>query len=145
MPHRLSAPTIGRAVLGTATVLFLVIALLLRDDPRWYVAAGTAGVFWTLWDLVWSHVLAPLGRWIVQAFSGGLAGPPPNVRPTLEDTIRLLESHVAGKAARGVQLQAAIRLEEIYRMVKKDPGRARDVIRRMRDRFPDAVELRRYE
>jgi hypothetical protein len=144
MPHRLSAPTVGRAILGTATVLFFVMALVVRDDPRWYVAAGAAGIFWTLWDLVWGHLLAPLGHWIVLAFSGGLGGPPPNVRPTLEDTIRLLESHITANAARRVQLQAAIRLEEIYRTVKNDPGRARDVIRRVRERFPDAWELDRY-
>ena len=145
MPHRLSAPAVGRAVLGTATAVFVLVALLVRDDPRWYVAAGAAGALWTLWDLVWDHVLAPFGGWIHDALSGGLAGPQPNLRPTLDDTIRLLEGHIAGNARRGVQLQAAMRLEEIYRTVKKDPARAREVIRRVRERFPDAVELSRYE
>lgn len=151
MPHRLSPAAVGRRVLGTATIAFLVIALLVRDDPRWYVAAGAAGIGWTLWDFLWDHVLNPFGDWLRDLVSGGLGGPPPNLRPTLEDTIRLLEGHIEGGASRPVQLQAAVRLEEIYRTVKeeiyrtvkKDPARARAVIARVRARFPDAEELRR--
>ncbi len=45
-------------------------------------------------------------------------------RPTLDDTIRLLESHLSQGASRSVEIQAAIRLEEIYRTVKQDPGGA---------------------
>lgn len=144
MPGSLSPAAVGRRLLGTATVAFFVIALVVRDDPRWYLAAGAAGVWWTLWDVLWDHVLGPFGGWLYDLLTGGIGGPPPGARPTLDDTIRLLESHIEGGAARPVQLQAAVRLEEIYRTVKKDPARARAVIARVRERFPDAEELARY-
>jgi hypothetical protein len=73
----------------------------------------------------------------------GTGGDPVNMRPTLDDTIRLLESHLAGAAHPRVRIQAAIRLEEIYRTVKKDPDRARSVRERARALFPDAPEWRR--
>lgn len=134
-----------RRIFGGATIVFGAIGLLLRDDVRWFAASGACGALWLGWDVLRDHVLAPFGDWVHHALSGGLAdGPPPNTRPTLDDTIRLLESHIAGDASRAVQINAAIRLEEIYRLVKKDAAKARDVIKRVRGRFPDAAELRAY-
>lgn len=140
-----SISAIVRRVFGGATIVFGAIGLLLRDDPRWFAASGACGALWLAWDVLRDHVLAPFGEWVHHALSGGITGgPAPNTRPTLEDTIRLLESHIAGEASRGVQINAAIRLEEIYRLIKKDEAKARDVIERVRGRFPDAVELGSY-
>jgi hypothetical protein len=44
-----------------------------------------------------------------------------------------------------VQIQSALRLAEIYRLTRQDPERARDVIARVRARWPDAPELQRFE
>ncbi len=66
-------------------------------------------------------------------------------RLSLDDTIRLLEGHIERGASRRVEINSAIRLEEIYRMVKKDPAAAGRVIERVRERYPDAVKLRRYD
>jgi hypothetical protein len=65
--------------------------------------------------------------------------------PTLDDTVRLLEHHLQPGVARSVVVQSAIRLEEIYRTVRQDPGKAREVIARARDLFPEAEELRHYQ
>ncbi|HEX9730184.1 MAG TPA: hypothetical protein VGA37_16945 [Gemmatimonadales bacterium] len=136
---------IVRVAFAVATILFAVAGYL-AHDARLYVASGAFAVLWTLWDLVWDHVVAPFGEWVaVTLLQGGADGPPPNTRPTLEDTIRLLESHLASdETAPHVKIQAAIRLEEIYRTVKKRPDRASDVVRRISQRFPDAAELARF-
>jgi len=143
----LSPTRIVRVVLGAGTMVFGLIALLVaRDDPRFWGAAGALGILWWGWDLVVEHVLRPLSGWAAGVFSGaaGDGSPSPNTRPTLDDTIRLLESHLEGRASRQVVVNAAMRLEEIYRTVKKDPSRARRAIARAKQRFPDAEELERY-
>jgi hypothetical protein len=134
---------IVRNVFATATVVFGLLGLVLRED-RFLAAAGVCGILWTLWDVVWSRILGPGGQWALRTFTEGAGGPPPNVRPTLDDTIRLLESHLDHGATEEVQVQAAIRLEEIYRTIRKDPVRARAVIARVRARFPDSEELTRF-
>jgi hypothetical protein len=141
----ISVTRIGRTIFGSATIGSGLVALLLRDDARWFAAAGVFGLLWWSWDLLLDHVFVPLGEWMAQVFTSGVAqGAAPNVRPTLEDTIRLLEGHIRKRASRQVEINAAVRLEEIYRTVKRDPERARDVIARVRERYPDARELERY-
>lgn len=133
---------IGRIVFGTATILTGLGGVVFRDDSRWFLLAGSLGILWWTWDLFVEHVLVPFAAWASNLFVSGTGdGPPPNLRPTLEDTIRLLESHLEHRASRRVEINAALRLEEIYRTVKKDPERARGVIRRVRERYPDAPEL----
>lgn len=143
--RRYQSPTaVVRIVFAAATVIFGAAGLAMRD-AKLLAASAAFGVLWTAWDLLWDRVLGPALEWAVRALVEGVGdGPPPDVRPTLDDTIRLLESHLNRGAARHVQIQAAIRLEEIYRTVRKDPGRARAVIERARRRFPDAEELRRH-
>lgn len=133
-----------RVSLASVTVGFGVLGLVYRL-PRLLVAAGAFGVLWTLWDMVWDRILAPFGDWALTTFTEGASGPPANTRPTLDDTIRLLESHLAGHAEPHVQIQAAIRLEEIYRTVRHDAAKADDVVRRILDRYPTAPELRRFK
>ena len=127
-----------------AAIAFGAVGLGVRE-PKVLAAAGAFGVLWTVWDLLADRVLGPALGWLGRALTEGSGhGAPPEIRPTLDDTIRLLESHLEGGASRGVQVQAAIRLEEIYRTVRKDPARALGVIERIRARFPDAEELARY-
>jgi hypothetical protein len=133
-----------RAVLAVASVAFGVVGLAL-GEPRVLAAAGALAILWTAWDVLWTRVLGPAVDWATRALTEGVSGPSTDTRPTLDDTIRLLESHLARDAARSVHIQAAIRLEEIYRTVRKDPERAREVIARIRSRYPDAEELARFQ
>jgi len=128
-----------RAVFGTATIVFGGLGLLLREG-RLLAAAGICGVLWTLWDVFWDRLIAPGSTWAFRTFTEGAGGPPPNVRPTLDDTIRLLEGHLEGNANRHVKIQAAIRLEEIYRTIRKEPVRAAQTARRIQALYPDAPE-----
>ncbi len=140
-PRYTHPAAIGRAVFAVATVLFAAAGVGLRSG-RLLAAAGACGILWSLWDVFWDRLVGPVGGWLARTLlEGDAAGPPPNTRPTLDDTIRLLESHLAHGTSRAVEIQAAIRLEEIYRTIRKDPDRARAVIARVRARYPDAVEL----
>jgi hypothetical protein len=134
---------VGRRFLATATIVAVVLGL--TNDPRWFAASGAFGVAWWSWDAIWENVLGPIGGW----FTGMLTGTygvevPPDL--TVDDTIRLLEGHLSADAVpRHVQIQAALRLAEIYRLTRQDPERARDVIARVRARWPDAPELQRLD
>jgi hypothetical protein len=142
-------PSVGaivRAMFGTATVVFLVTGVATGWEPRLLGAGAAFGTIWWLWDLFMDHVARPFGDWLTHGLMEGAVGTSRTYDlPTLEDTIRLLESHLAHDASRQVHLNAAIRLEEIYRTVRHDPARAREVILRMRERYPDAPELSRYD
>jgi len=131
---------IVRGVLATATVVFGGLGLVLREG-RVLVAAGMCGVLWTVWDVLWNRVIGPGTDWGFRALTEGTGGPAPNIRPTIDDTIRLLESHLARDASRSVHIQSALRLEEIYRTLRKDRARARAVIAAAQQRYPDAPEL----
>jgi hypothetical protein len=134
-----------RVALAAAAITFGILGLAL-PDARLLAASAAFGILWTVWDFLWDRVFGPTADWITRVLTEGVSGEPPvDTRPTLDDTIRLLESHLAHDAARSVKIQAAIRLEEIYRTVRKDPDRARDVIARIRAMFPDAPELARWQ
>jgi hypothetical protein len=133
-----------RTVFAAATVVFLVLGLGLRS-ARLLAAGAVFGLVWTLWDLLWDRVLGPGGAWAVRALTEGVGETPAATRPTLDDTIRLLENHLAHGADRHVEIQAAIRLEEIYRTIRKDPERARVILERVRRKYPDAEELKRHD
>ncbi len=132
---------VGRWFLGVATVACALVGLL--GDARWFAASGALGIVWWGWDLVWVNVFAPLGAML----AGGSAGAPEAAEepPALstDDTIRLLEHHlVSADAPRHVQIQAALRLAELYRFSREDAAKADEVMRRIRDKYPDAEELR---
>ena len=129
-----------RAVFAVATVVCGALGLLTRE-ARLLVASGIFGILWTLWDVLWHRWIEPASGWAFRILMQGEGGPPPNLRPTLDDTIRLLERHLEGDASRSVQIQSALRLEEIYRTIRRDPVRARGVLDRARARYPDAPEL----
>lgn len=136
---------IVRAALATATIGFGVLGLTL-GVPRLLMAAGAFGIMWTLWDIVWDRLFVPFGDWAARTLTqGGVGVSNPQMRPTMQDTIRLLENHLEHGAARSVEIQAAIRLEEIYRTVRKNPAKARDVVRRISAKYPDATELAQFQ
>ena len=140
-----SAGKIVRAVFATGTVVFFAVGLLVRDDPRWFAASGTLGLVWWAWDILSDHLFLPLGDWFFGLLTGQNVGEPMNdLRPTIDDTIRLLESHLEHGASEQVCVNAAIRLDEIYRTVKKDPASARRVVRTVKEWFPDAPEWERF-
>ncbi|NIM48930.1 MAG: hypothetical protein GTN62_04000 [Gemmatimonadales bacterium] len=145
VPPPVSVGRVVRLVFGTATIAFLVAAVAVRDAPGLYVAAAVFGTVWFVWDLLLEHVFLPIGDWITQSLMGGGIGAPRTQRRlSLDDTIRLLESHLRRGGSQHVDIISAIRLEEIYRTVKKDPAKARAVIELVRQRYPDAPELERY-
>jgi hypothetical protein len=141
----ISASKVVRGVFAAGTVTFFVVGLVIRDDPRWFAAAGTLSLVWWAWDILVAHVFAPFGDWFFGLLTGQNIGEPLNeLRPTLDDTIRLLESHLEHGASEQVCVNAAIRLEELYRTVKKDPVGARRVMETVKERFPDAPEWERF-
>ncbi len=133
----------GRRMLAVATIVSVIIGL--AGDRRFFAAAAAFGALWWAWDFLWGSVLGPLGRW----FTGMLTGTVqvedlPDL--SVDDTMRLLESHLANEAtAKHVQIQSAIRLAEMYRTNRHDDARAREVVERVRARFPDAPELKAFE
>ena len=141
----LTVSRVVRMVFGTATVVLLLVAFVVTPEPRVFAAAAASGAIWWSWDLLLEHVFEPLGDWIVRTVAGGGVGmSDPAARPTLDELVRLLESHLARGSSRQVDLNAAIRLEEIYRTVKRDPEEARRVITIVLERYPDAPELQPY-
>jgi len=136
----LQPEAIVRGLFAAATIVFGGLGLVIRET-RLLVAAGAFGILWTVWDVLWDRVIGPGTEWVFRTLTEGAGGAPPNIRPTLDDTIRLLERHLAGDASRSVHIQAALRLEEIYRTIRKDPARARAVLEAARARYPDAPEL----
>lgn len=132
---RLEASRIVRAVVGLATVVLFVIAIAVEQDMGLFAAAAGLGAVWWGWDLLTTYVVRPLGDWTTQTLLGGGLGIDDDAsRPKLEDLIRLLESHLAHSTSRQVDINAALRLAEIYRTAKKDPERAEAVLEIVRDR-----------
>ena len=98
-----SPSAVGRTLLGVATVAAVLLGL--AGDPIWFAASGALGMAWWGWDAIWENVLGPLGGWFTGALTG-TADVEEGPDLTLEDTVRLLESHLAADAVpRHVQIQ----------------------------------------
>jgi hypothetical protein len=139
----ISPGAVGRVAFGAATIGAALLGLF--GDARWFAASAAFGGVWWAWDALCDNVFAPAGRFLTGAVTGaaGIEEPPDL---TVDDTIRLLERHLAGDAVpRHVQIQAALRLAEIFRLNKKDPAKAEDVIRKVREKWPDAKELTMFD
>lgn len=135
-----------RLVLGLATLVFAVAGFVFDRNTQLFVAAGACATMWWAWDFLVEFVFEPIEAFAHHLLQGGAVQGDPSVhRPTLDDTVRLLENHLANPTSAKVDINAAIRLEEIYRTVKKDPARARAAIRLAKERYPDAPELARYD
>ncbi len=138
-----SPSRIGRFAFAAATMLSVLLGILV--DPRWFAASASFGTLWWLWDFIWENLLGPLGSWFNGLLTGsfGEAGVP---GLTTDDTIRMLEDHLKGDGVpRHVQIESAFRLEELYRLARKDPAKAAEVLRVTRERWPDAPEWARHE
>jgi len=137
---------IVRVVLGVATIALLVFAFGVRNSLQLWAIAAAVGTAWWASDILTVHVFRPFGEWMTDVFmSGGVGVDDAASRPKLDDLIRLLESHIARGTSQKVDINAAIRLEEIFRTVKKDPARAKAVMEIVRTRYPNAQELMRHE
>ena len=142
MPQDLSAARVVRGGFAAAAIV-LGAAGLVTGEPRVIAAGGAFGIMWTAWDLLMSYVVQPLWDLAIDMLQGGggLNRAPPNLRPTLDETIAYLESHIARDTTRELDVQSALRLEEIYRVIKKDPARARAVLERVLERYPGDAML----
>jgi hypothetical protein len=138
-----SPSAVGRRALGIATILSAILGL--AGDARWFGASAALGTAWWGWDFLWANVFGPFGNWFMAMLTGtATVEELPDL--SLEDTVRLLESHLAATGVpRHVQIQSALRLAEIHGTAKQDPARAREVLERVRARWPDAPELRMFE
>ncbi len=138
-----SPSAVGRTMFGAATVITALLGL--AGDARWFAASGGFGAAWWAWDFLWDNVVGPVGDWFTGMLTGSTSvEEPPDL--TLDDTIRLLESHLAADGVtRHVQIQSALRLAEIYRLNRNDPVKAKAVIEQVRARWPDAPELKVFE
>jgi hypothetical protein len=133
--------TVFRTSLAIATWVSLAIGLVVKD-VRWMVASGAFGTLWWTADIVVAWVLEPLAQFLGGRFLEGEADSPSvETEHNLENTTRLLEHHIEGNAARHVQIQAALRLADLYRVLDGDEVRSRAVLDLVRSRFPDAEEL----
>jgi len=70
--------------------------------------------------------------------------PPPNLRPTAHETIRLLEKRLEVQGSPDADVSAALRLADLYRAVLQDPARANAIIGMMRERYPGNSRLEAY-
>ncbi len=143
--QQISVSHVVRAVFGTATLGFLALGFIL-DSGQLFAISGVCGIIWWIWDLLVDYVFVPGGDWLVRMLTGQEGEPAQaGLRPSLEETVGFLESYIEHGASRRVELNSAIRLEEIYRTVKKDSHAAGRVILRMREKYPNAPELKQYD
>ncbi len=113
-----SPATVGRLMLGMATIFTAVLGL--AGDARWFAASGALGTAWWAWDWLFANLVGPAATWFLGMFTGE-SGVEEAPDLSLDDTIRLLEDHLAAEGVtRHVQIQSALRLAEIYRLNQHD-------------------------
>jgi hypothetical protein len=133
-----------RWALGVATLTFLVAGLMGKSSSA-LVASGAFGTMWWAWDLINDNVFRPLADWMSGLLSGDVLADDDSDPLTLDETAELLEHRLRPGVAPHIVIQAALRLEEIYRIDKHDPAKARAVIARARELVGDAPQLKRYD
>lgn len=133
-----------RWALGGATLTFLVAGLLAKSSSA-LVAAGVFGTMWWAWDLINDNVFGPLANWMSRMLSGDVLAGDDSDPLTLDKTAELLEHRLKPGVAPHIVVQAALRLEEIYRMDEHDPAKARAVIARARELVGDVPQLGRFD
>jgi hypothetical protein len=133
-----------RWALGAATLTFLVAGLLTKSSSA-LVASGAFGTMWWAWDLINDNVFKPLADWMSRMLSGDVLAGDDSDPLTLDKTAELLEHRLKPGVAPHIVIQAALRLEEIYRLDRKDPAKARAVIARARALVGDAPQLKRSD
>ena len=130
-----------RWALGAATVVFLVAGLALKST-RALVASGAFGAMWWAWDLLNDNVFTPLGNWLSGLLAGDVLADDDSDRLTLDETAELLERRLRPGTAPHIVIQAALRLEEIYRLDQHDLAKAHAVIQRARELVGDVPQLK---
>ncbi len=135
---------IVRWALGAATLVFLVAGLLGKSTGA-LAASGAFGTMWWAWDLLNDNLFTPFGEWLSGLLSGDVLAGDDSDPITLEETVELLEHRLRPGVAPHVVIQAALRLEEIYRMGRHDPAKARAVIVRARELVGNVPQLARYD
>jgi len=130
---------IFRTTLAGATWGSVLLAFV-THDKRWFAASALFGAMWFIADSLAGKIFAPLAEFVL-GWMRGDQDLPVELRPTVDDTIRLLEHHIENHADRHVQIQAALRLADIYRAVHRDDEKAAQILEKVRSRFPDAREL----
>jgi hypothetical protein len=133
-----------RWALGAATLTFLVAGLLTKSSSA-LVASGVFGTMWWAWDLISDNVFRPLADWMAGVLFGDVLAGDDSDPLTLDQTAELLEHRLKPGVAPHIVVQAAMRLEEIYRLDKHDPAKARAVIARARELVGDVPQLKRYD
>jgi hypothetical protein len=133
-----------RWAFALATMAFLAEGLLQKSSGA-LVASGVFGTMWWAWDLLNDNVFRPFGDWLAGLLSGDALATDDSDPLTLDDTAELLEHRLKPGVAPHIVIQAAIRLEEIYRTGGHDPAKARSVIARARELVGDAPQLKRYD
>ena len=134
-----------RRVLGLVTLVFVAAGFVFGTETKLFIAAGVFGTMWWAWDFLVEYVFEPIEDFMHHVLQGGaVSGDRTVSRPSLDDTVRLLENHLSNPTTAKVDINAAIRLEEIYRTAKKDSAAAARVIRMVCERYPDAPELQRF-
>ncbi len=142
-PSRIPRAAFAAATIVTAALGFILEFSGIEGSARLFVASGAFGLIWWAWDLIVDYVTTPLGRWAQSMMEGGsLKYTPP--RYGVDDTIRVLEQRLARGGGRKQEIQTAMRLADIYRGVKRDEIKARAVISRVREKYPEALELSTY-
>lgn len=130
-----------RAVFAGGTVVFAVAGFFADAGGKLFAASGACGILWWGWDLLVEYLLVPLEYWMEDVMAGGGTLEYHSEDWSLDDRIARLEDRMAHGRSRRLQIQAGIRLAEIYRLQRKNEQRAREVIEAIRARYPDAPEL----
>ena len=136
------AAAIVRTGLALGTIVFAVIGTVRRGDVGWYAASGLMGTMWWLWDFFVEWLFAPIGAALARLFLEG-GDMPPKRDP--EDTAQWLEARLEQTVTRQSDIQAALRLADLYRVMHDDPVRARAVVEMMKTRYPRDADLARYD
>ena len=135
---------IVRFGLAVGTIAFAVIGTALGKDARWYAASGLLGTIWWLWDFLTEHVFEPMAASFSRMFFEGADLPAARKTNPL-DTIMLLEKRLEQPVSEETDVQAALRLADLCRVMNDDPVRARAIVEMMKGRYPGNAALARYE
>ncbi|OGU04343.1 MAG: hypothetical protein A2W29_08185 [Gemmatimonadetes bacterium RBG_16_66_8] len=138
----MSPSTIVRTVLAGGTAVFAALGLVFRDDPRWFAASGLCGLLWGGWGFLSDYAFGPLGEWASGLFARVPGDDLAALRPNIEQTVRTLEARLEAGEGRESDLRMALVLEELHRKIRHDPVSAARVVALVRDRYPDAPELK---
>lgn len=134
-----------RGSLGVAAALaavFVVVGFVSTGHVTWEFVALFLMLWgaWSFFGQLFDGVIAPLGRFLGSALTGGEM--PPGTGITIERETATLEHLLAADPPAHRAILAGIRLAEIYRTHQKDPAKADALIARLAERYPDAPELK---